>query len=158
MIGLESKLSYIYSQIVNVVYSPYDVNFTKFESLRQPLINLGRINLPRYLQGEAPPPSQFKRWIRSLTMPNRHELLFWFGSPKFVVRFIHFVLVGQMVWMVWFWLQEYQNIKGWFLIAASVIAWILTIVNLFLFTPRILRSYCVVSSVKQLIPTRRDNT
>lgn len=147
MIRLEYKLSDIYSQIVNIVYSPYDVNFTKFESLRQPLVNLGRINLPKYLQGEAPPYTHFKRWIKSLATPNRHELLFWFATPRFVVRFIHFVLVGQMVWMVWFWLQEFRSISGWFIILASVLAWGLTLINLFVLTPRVLRSYCIVSNV-----------
>ena len=147
MMRLKYKMSDIYSNIVNIVYSPYDVNFTKFESLRQPLINLGRINLPQYLQSESPPSWHFKRWIGGLVTPNRHELLFWFATPKFVVRFIHFILVGQMIWMVWYWLQEFSNVSGWLLISFSVLAWILTLVNLFWLTPSVLRTYCIVSNV-----------
>ena len=146
MVAMRLKLSYIYTQVVNIVHSPYDVNFTKFESLRQPLINFGKINLPPYLKEEHTK-EDFERRHKTLRTPNLHELLFWLGAPNFMIRIMHVTIVVQLLWTIWFSLDGYDNSKNAAQIILAVIAWIFTLANFFWLIPTNLRAFCTVTSV-----------
>ena len=47
---LLEKMKIIYSLLVNIVSSPYEINFTQFERVRQPMINIDKIKPPGFLE------------------------------------------------------------------------------------------------------------
>ena len=140
MIAINLKLTQIYSKLVNIVYSPYDVSFTKFESLRQPLINLGRINLPDYLQYELQPSF-------GGTASNKHEKLFWFNSPRGLGHIIHGILLWQMAWVTWMLVDGYSMLGNWENAAATILSAGFTFANLLMVLPWNLKRYCLVTNV-----------
>jgi len=68
--GMEVKLNNIYKMLVHIVDSPYEVNFTKFDNIRQPFANLDKLKVPLYLSGkdEKPHnPSRYSNLINKVT-------------------------------------------------------------------------------------------
>jgi hypothetical protein len=52
LIYLNSKNNHVYSLLTHNIKSPYEINFNKFERVRDPYINIDKINQPKFLQEE----------------------------------------------------------------------------------------------------------
>eukprot|EP00331_Platyophrya_macrostoma_P023394 CAMPEP_0176453118 /NCGR_PEP_ID=MMETSP0127-20121128/29021_1 /TAXON_ID=938130 /ORGANISM="Platyophrya macrostoma, Strain WH" /LENGTH=328 /DNA_ID=CAMNT_0017841863 /DNA_START=766 /DNA_END=1753 /DNA_ORIENTATION=+ len=132
----------IYGQLVTVVKSPYDVDLAKFDNLRQPLINLDKLTMPAYLTSRASS-SQFRRTFSFVQIANRHMILYWLGSPKFMID----IWVAYLVISLSYGIEKIDAVYYWIGLGASIL---ITLVNIFYMLPQILRLSAIVNNIQML--------
>ena len=143
---MQRKLGYIYKMLIQNVNSPYDINFTKFDNLRQPLVNLDKLKVPEYLNGKDGSKNRSKPFF-GFKLPNRHEELFWLDSPRFMVRLMHITLILQIFWLAALALNfasQLDDIKQYIFVGVGSI---LCLLNLLYFIPENLKIFCLSTSV-----------
>lgn len=149
---LARKMTRIYGQLVTVVKSPYDVDLAKFDSIRQPLINLDKLSMPAYLTNRAST-HHFKRTCSIVQLANRHMRLYWLSSPRFMIRMLHVILTLHLLWVTYlvvslsFKIETIEGYYYWIALGASIL---ISLVNLCYTLPQILRLSAIVNNIQML--------
>jgi hypothetical protein len=80
--AIKLKTHSIFTKLIRSVKTPYEFTINPFDAIRNP--NYEKISVPRYLKKTD------AMYVSKRRVVNAHEALFWMGSPKLMIRFMHF--------------------------------------------------------------------
>lgn len=133
----------IFSQLSHPLKSPYEFQVSPFDAIRNPRGNQDKIFTPKYLRDNFS-----KIEISKSRIINAHQALFWFSSPIFCLRLLHFTLIFQITWIVVYFSNYYEVIfKSWPSLIISIVSSFCIMFNLTATFPVTVRNFAIITNV-----------
>jgi len=149
--ALKVKSANVYASLSNPLRSPYEFQVAPFDAVRNPASNIDRIFVPKYLRDAF---EGIK--VTSRRIVNAHEALFWFSSPVFCLRLLHFCIVSQIIWMIVLLTNYHKELTNLMNFGIAGIGCLIVMLNLVILFPITIRNLTIVSNVYLSLTLDRD--
>jgi hypothetical protein len=140
--AIKLKTHSIFTKLIRSVKTPYEFTINPFDAIRNP--NYEKISVPRYLKKTD------AMYVSKRRVVNAHEALFWLGSPKLMIRFMHFSLFCQLIWPIIFFSNYSSELNQIFPVIVCIISCLIITVNLFVLFPGNLYDLAIISNIEMM--------